>query len=188
MAKPVTAPRLESLQAIEAALWRELEAAPHDKAHPWRTPVLATTDGEAGDARTMVLREVCVAERQLLLFTDSRSLKAAQIAAHPLGMLVMWSEALGWQLRLRVQLALQTDGLSASSYWTRLKLSPAAHDYMSALAPGSVIADAHGPLGERAHFALVEASVLWIDWLELHALGHRRARFEPDLAPRWLQP
>ena len=180
--------RLASLSAIEAAVWRELEAAPHDKLHPWRTPVLGTTDGVVGDARTMVLRELRVAERQLLMFTDSRSFKAAQIAAHPLGTLVMWSEALGWQLRLRVRLGLEVDGLAASSYWTRLKLSPAAHDYLSALAPGSVIDQAHGPLGERAHFALVEATVLAIDWLELHELGHRRARFEPGVAPRWLQP
>jgi pyridoxamine 5'-phosphate oxidase len=180
--------RLESLSAIEAAVWRELEAAPHDKPHPWRTPVLATTDGDVGDARTMVLRDLRAAERQLLMFTDSRSFKAAQIAAHPLGTLVMWSEALGWQLRLRVRLWLETDGLAASSYWTRLKLSPAAHDYLSALAPGSVIDGAQGPRGDRAHFALLGASVLSIDWLELHELGHRRARFEPDAAPCWLQP
>jgi pyridoxamine 5'-phosphate oxidase len=181
-------PRLESLSAIEAAIWRELESAPRDKLHPWRTPVLATTDGAVGDARTMVLRDLRMAERQLLMFTDSRSFKAAQVAAHPLGTLVMWSEALGWQLRLRVHLSLETDGLAASSYWTRLRLSPAAHDYLSALAPGSVIEEAQGPRGDRAHFALVEATVLSIDWLELHERGHRRARFEPDAAPRWLQP
>ena len=181
-------PRLQSLPAIEAAVWRELEAAPHDKLHPWRTPVLGTTDGVTGDARTMVLRNVSAAERQLLMFTDSRSSKAAQIAAFPLATMVMWSEPLGWQLRLQVRIALQPDGLVASSYWARLKLSPAAHDYLSALAPGSVIDQAHGPRGERAHFALVEATVLAIDWLELHELGHRRARFEPDAAPRWLQP
>lgn len=150
--------------------------------------MLATTDGVAGDARTMVLRDVRAAERKLLMFTDSRSLKAAHIATHPLGMLVMWSEALGWQLRLRVRLELQPDGLAASSYWARLKLSPAAHDYLSALAPGSVIDEAKGALGERAHFSLVDATVLSIDWLELHELGHRRARFQPDAAPRWLQP
>jgi hypothetical protein len=185
---PAAPPRLDTLPAVEAALWRELEAAPQDKQHPWRTPVLATTDGEIGHARTMVLRDVPADERLLLMFTDSRSLKAHQIADHPLGTLVMWSEALGWQLRLRVQLELQPDGLAASSYWTRLKLSPAAHDYLSALAPGTEIDEAEGPRGERAHFALVQAHVLAIDWLELHALGHRRARFEPGSPARWLQP
>jgi pyridoxamine 5'-phosphate oxidase len=179
--------RLESLAAIEAALWRELAAAPRDKAHPWRTPVLATTDGELGDARTVVIRSVDTEARTVLLYTDARSPKAAQIAAHPLGTLVLWSPALSWQLRLRVRLELQTDGLAASSHWAQLKLAPGAQDYLSALPPGSALDHAIGARGERAHFALLEAAVQSVDWLELHADGHRRAGFGADGA-RWLQP
>lgn len=179
--------RLDSLSAIEAALWRELAAAPRDKAHPWRTPVLATTDGECGDARTVVIRGTDADARMLLLYTDARSPKAAQIAAHPAGTLVAWSPALGWQLRLRVKLELQTDGLAASSHWARLKLAPGAQDYLSALPPGSVLDSAIGARGARAHFALVEAAVQSVDWLELHAQGHRRACFDAAGA-RWLQP
>ena len=179
--------RLESLAAIEAALWRELAAAPRDKAHAWRTPVLATTDGELGDARTVVIRGVDTEARSLLLYTDARSPKAAQIAAHPLGTLVFWSPALSWQLRLRVRLELQADGLAASSHWAQLKLAPGAQDYLSALPPGSALDNAIGARGERAHFALLEAAVQSVDWLELHADGHRRAAFDADGA-RWLQP
>lgn len=179
--------RLGSLDAIEAALWRELGAAPRDKAHPWRTPVLATTDGEFGDARTVVIRGSDAEARSLLLYTDARSPKTAQITAYPLGTLLMWSPVLGWQLRLRVRLELQTDGLAASSHWARLKLAPGAQDYLSALPPGSALDSAIGARGERAHFALVEAAVQSLDWLELHADGHRRACFDTDGA-RWLQP
>ena len=179
--------RLESLDAIEAALWRELAAAPRDRSHPWRTPVLATTDGRSGDARTVIVREADVAARTLLLYTDARSPKAAQIAAYPLGTLVLWSPALSWQLRLRARLELQTEGLAASSHWARLKLAPGAQDYLSALPPGSPLDGAVGARGERTHFALVEAQVQAVDWLELHAQGHRRACFGPDGA-RWLQP
>ena len=39
----------------------------------------------------------------------------------------------------------------------------------------------------REHFAVVTAKVLSLDWLELHADGHRRARFGPGSA-QWLQP
>ena len=46
----MAAERLEALPAIEAALWRELATAAHDQEHPWRTAVLATTDGQVGDA------------------------------------------------------------------------------------------------------------------------------------------
>ena len=182
----MTNERLDSLPAIEAALWRELLAVPGDARHPWRTPVLATTDGELGDARTVVLRAANPDKRQLTLFSDARAAKVAQLAAHPLGTLVMWSPALQWQLRLRVRLEAQSDGLAVSSHWARLKLSPTANDYMSALAPGSAIDNALGARGERAHFALIAAEVLAVDWLELHVQGHRRARFAPGQA-NWLQ-
>ena len=180
------AERLESLPPIEAAVWRELTAAPQDAQHPWRTPVLATTDGEVGDARTVVLRGVDAAKRRLTLFSDARAGKVAQLTTHPLGTLVHWSPALNWQLRLRVRLEAQRDGLAVSSHWARLKLSPAAHDYLSALPPGTTLDNAIGTRGEREHFALILAQVLSIDWLELHPQGHRRARFG-DGPAIWLQ-
>jgi pyridoxamine 5'-phosphate oxidase len=179
--------RLESLAAIEAALWRELLAAPQDRQHPWRTPVLATTDGRSGDGRTMVIRAVDADLRELVCYCDARSAKALQAGTHPQGTLVMWSPALGWQLRLRVLLTINSDGLATSSHWAHLKLSPAAHDYLSALAPGSVLDHAIGARGERGHFALIEARVQSVDWLELHEEGHRRACFDTQGA-RWLQP
>jgi pyridoxamine 5'-phosphate oxidase len=180
--------RLDSLEAIEAALWRELHAAPRDKQHPWRTPVLATTDGQIGDARTVILREADRAQATLLMYSDARAGKAMQIATHPQGTLVMWSPSLGWQLRLRVRLQTVTDGLELSSRWAQLKLSPAANDYLSSQAPGTPLDQALASRSERAHFALIEANVLSIDWLELHAQGHRRARFDERDTARWLQP
>ena len=178
--------RLDSLAEVEAALWRELDDAAHHPQHPWRTAVLATTDGEVGDARTVVLRGSDSVAQRLTLFSDARAAKVAQLATHPLGTLVHWSPALHWQLRLRVRLEVQRDGLAVSSHWARLKLSPAAHDYLSALPPGSALDNAIGARGEREHFALIVAQVLSIDWLELHPQGHRRARFA-DGQGLWLQ-
>ena len=197
MAQPA---RLATLPELEAALWRELSRAALDKHHEWRSPVLATLESEPGgdiaDARTVVLREVDVEARVLRLFSDARAGKLAQLAAHPAGTLVMWSRRLGWQLRLRVALSAKTEGLAVASRWTRLKLSPAAQDYLSPRAPGSTLTtplpegsrdEAPSHLSERAHFAVVEAAVQSVDWLELHAEGHRRARFDA-LGARWLVP
>jgi pyridoxamine 5'-phosphate oxidase len=187
----MTTPRLESLTEIEAAVWRELTACVRDKQHAWRTPVLATTDGELADARTVVLREATPDERRLLVYTDQRSPKVAQLKAHPMGTLVMWSPALGWQLRCRVQLSLDTSGLAVASRWTRIKLSPAAQDYLSPLPPGSELAQAAGPVHlDReglSHFAVMDAQVQSLDWLELHPEGQRRALFSAEGA-RWVQP
>ncbi|MDO9071988.1 MAG: pyridoxamine 5'-phosphate oxidase family protein [Rubrivivax sp.] len=184
------ADRLETLDEIEAALAQQLAAAVHHKSHPWHVGVLATTDGDIGDARNVVLREWDAAQRTLLIYTDARSPKVAQLAAHPLGTLVLWSEKLGWQLRLRVKLELQTAGLAVSSRWARLKMTPAAHDYLSPLPPGTAMEYRHGPAPvreSRSHFAVMVARVQSIDWLELHADGHRRAHFDSRGA-RWIAP
>jgi hypothetical protein len=111
-----------------------------------------------------------------------------QIARAPLGTLLAWSRGLSWQLRLSVRLQVQTAGLDVSSRWARLKLTPAAQDYLAPLPPGSALARPAEPeRASRSHFAVVSAEVQAIDWLELHADGHRRAAFGTDGAS-WLQP
>lgn len=182
--------RLASLDAIAAEVWLQLGAAVNDRAHAWRTPVLATTDGHVADARSVILREAEPLTQQLRVFSDQRSAKVAQLLSHPSGTLVMWSPALAWQLRCRVQLTLEDDGLAVSSRWARVKLSPAAQDYLSPLAPGMPLQTAAAPSHDavaRTNFAVINAQVQAIDWLELHPDGHRRAVFE-GAAGRWVQP
>jgi len=182
----LTAP-LATLPEVEAAIWRELAAALRTRGHAWRQAVLATTDGTAGDARTVIVREVDAAARTLTVYTDARSAKAAQVEAFPQGTLVLWSAPLGWQLRLRVQLALQVQGDAVMSRWERLKSSAAAADYRSTVAPGSQVAAPRVAIGEQSHFALLTARVQAVDWLELHADGHRRACFDAT-GQHWLAP
>ena len=193
--------RPATLAEVQAEVWRQLQRAPRDKHHAWRTPVLATVDGDGADARTVVLREIDVDRQQLVVFTDRRAAKVAQLVSHPNGTLVMWSATLGWQLRCRVRLTVQSQGLAATSRWALVKLSPAAQDYLSPLPPGAALADAElpgdspGALSADAarepapqpHFAIIEAQVLAIDWLELKRGGHRRALFD-DAGARWVQP
>ena len=177
----------QTLAEDEASVWRELAQAVRDKHHGWREAVLATTDGDIGDARSVVLREWDETRRTLLIFTDARSPKAAQLAAHPQGTLVLWSEALAWQLRLRVALTLESSGLRVSSRWARLKLTPAAQDYLSPLPPGAELGSAVPERQSRDHFAVLAAQVQSVDWLELHPDGHRRALFSGGGAA-WITP
>lgn len=182
-------PRLETLPSIEDAIWRELGRAVRTKGHGWRVGVLATVSDGAADARSVVLRDLELQSRTLLIYTDSRSPKAHQLQAQPRGLLVLWSEALGWQLRLSVALTLETSGLRVSSRWAQLKLTPAAHDYLSPLPPGSVVAQgaAAPERTSRDHFAVIAAHVQAVDWLELHPDGHRRACFGTG-GQAWLTP
>jgi hypothetical protein len=146
------------------------------------------------EARTVVLRDLQNERdrdaRRLLVYTDARSAKAQQAGRRPQGVLVLWSPALGWQLRLHVALVLHTSGLQVSSRWAQLKLTPSAQDYLSPLPPGAPLADAGAAAPDRdsrGHFAVLECQVRSTDWLELHRDGHRRARFDADGA-RWLTP
>lgn len=184
--------RLSTLGAVEAAAWYQLGACVADKSHPWRTPVLATVDGDRADARTVVIREVDERQKQLLIYTDERAGKVQQLLRHPHGTLVMWHPELSWQLRCHVRLSIEMSGLAASSRWARIRLSPAAQDYLSPLPPGTPIATPapspplHEPVA-RDYFAVIEALVESMDWLELHPDGHRRARFDANGA-RWVHP
>jgi pyridoxamine 5'-phosphate oxidase len=179
--------RIESLHLIESACWREIERAAREREHPWRAMVLATISDERAEARIVVLREARTTPRELLFYTDDRSPKLAQLTRAPKGSLLLWSQALGWQLRLRVHLEPLSDGLDVSSRWARLKLSPAAQDYLSPMAPGTPLARPGIERGARDYFAVVKARVESMDWLELHGDGHRRAVFDEHGA-RWVQP
>jgi pyridoxamine 5'-phosphate oxidase len=179
----------DDLGALEALLWAELVTAAQTRGHAWRTPVLATAGSAAGvDARVVVLREVNAPARELVFFTDARSPKATQMAAHPRATMVMWSAELGWQLRLTLHLTLETSGLAVSSRWATLKMTPAAQDYLSPLPPGAPLGVHPAPeRGSREHFAVVTAQVLALDWLSLDPAGHRRTVFDEQGA-RWVQP
>ena len=192
--------RLQQLDEIEQCIWSELESCvalrqrpePGEPAagvppHEWRVAVLATVDRGHADARTIVLREVDAAERRLIFYTDARSPKVRQIEASPQGTLIFYSRELGWQLRMQVRLAVETDGLAVSSRWAKLQTSAGAHDYLAAAAPGTHLDAPLADLGTRAHFAMIEAMAESVDWLELHPEGHRRAMLGTDGA-RWVQP
>lgn len=184
----MTTHRLTDLDAIHQASWHQLARCATDKAHAWRVMGLATVDAGLADLRSVVVREVDVPARTLLFFTDARSPKVAQINAQPQARMLAWSATLGWQLRLQVHLAVETTGLAVSSRWARLKLTPAAQDYLSPLSPGTPVDHPLPERSTRAHFAVVHARVQSIDWLELHAEGHRRALFDGSGAGRWVTP
>ncbi len=191
------APRLTDLPMLEAMIWTELDravrgiGAPGRPAHPWRRAAFATVGEDGPEVRSVVLRDIQVDRRELVFYADARSPKVAQLRADPRGQLLCWSEPMGWQLRLRCRVEVATDGLDVTTRWARIRHRPAAHDYLSPLAPGSPLEAPAAPLAPervRESFAVLTARVEAIDWLELHAQGHRRARFAIGHSPQWLVP
>ena len=175
----------------ELRLWQELQVASWDRAHAWRTPVVATVDARGEpDARTVVLRSADFATRWLVFFTDVRSPKAVQLMARPAATLVFWSPQLQWQLRVRVEVHVETMGARVESAWQKMRSSGGASEYLSPMAPGSPLAPTPAPgaplggapapvSGVATHFCVLRAGVLSMDWLGISPTGdHRRVRFE----------
>lgn len=180
--------RIQSLGLVHSACWLELQQAARQRDHAFRLLALASADGEAADVRTVVLREVEADAQTLVFYTDARSAKVAQLRAQPRATMMGWSHRLGWQLRLRVTARVETDGLGVSSRWARLKSTPAAFDYLSPLPPGAPVERYEVERASRDHFAVVHAQVERLDWLELHADGHRRAVFDAHGNGQWVVP
>jgi hypothetical protein len=185
----------QELAELETAIVAQLVRATVDRHHEWRTPTLATvTEGDGAlraDARTVVLREA--SPGRLTFFTDARSPKVAQIRARREGTLVFWSRKLSWQLRVACALSVVTEGERVRSAFAGIAASASAKDYLGAFAPGEPIAS---PIATAASvatpwFALVDATITSMDWLELAREGHRRARFwasEKGGSATWLAP
>lgn len=183
----------ESLEPddIRRKIWKELGRASKDRHHSWRYPVLATlgSDG-AANARTVVLRNVDATRQTLSIYTDARSPKAGELAKDSNATFVFWSARLNWQLRVRVTAHIDTESPEVQVLWQTVRHSAAAADYLGAAAPGTPYKGQQG--GDAApdgihYFALVSASVLEMDWLELGRSGHRRARLLPA-SWQWLTP
>jgi len=180
----MTPPRVTAAE-LPARLWQELQRAPLDKHHDWRTPVLATVDGQGRpQARTVVLRHADRATQTLVFFTDARSPKCAELRAQPVATLLFWSPRLNWQLRAEVQARVVSEGPAVDAAWARVRSSPAAGDYLSARPPGAALGedpDRVDPIAhDHHHLAVVQLVVQTLDWLELARAGHRRAQVSGD--------
>lgn len=179
---------MDSEAKLRRAIWEELAAAVTDRGHAWRTPVLANVDEQgAPQARTVVLRGVLEQQQRLLMYTDYRSPKAVALASNSAAVLVFWSEALRWQLRVSVEARVETASVRVDEAWEAVRCTAAASDYLALQAPGSPLYAATGERAEQPAFAVIIASVRSIDWLELDRAGHRRARFTADTF-EWLVP
>lgn len=176
---------------IRQQIWKELGRATQDRHHAWRTPVLATAcgDGEV-NARTVVLRAADAAMHTLSIYTDRRSPKVAELTQQANAMFVFWSARLSWQLRVRVNMSVQTSGPLIDALWHGLEQSAAAGDYLSLAAPGEPLPTDKAPdsaMHIEHHFSILTAHVIDMDWLELARTGHRRANLDADRWT-WLTP
>lgn len=185
----------DDLAAVERAAWDMLErgAAERDAAFRRATVATLAQDGTPA-ARSMILRAAERASRTLRFHTDARSRKVLELRRRPRCLAHFHDHAAGVQVRAACTAELHRGDAVAAAAWAGLPAFGRAL-YRQPVAPGAVLCaphDAHagGALSDSegyANFVVVQLCVLDMDWLDLAAAGHRRARITRSGA-HWLAP
>ncbi len=144
----------------------------------------------------MVLRGFDPAMRRLVIHTDRRAAKVAEIGADPRVALHVWDDGGQVQVRLDGTAALQPEDV-ARSEWDRLHAG-SRETYRVRPTPGTKLADPAVADTDRvaedaafANFAVIAVNVDGMEWLHLARDGHRRAAFiwtADDMQAEWLVP
>jgi hypothetical protein len=199
----MTAPEFyNDLDASLAEAWRLIADGVSNRKAPFHTPTVASVDAEgAPRLRTVVLRKADADARWLQFHTDCRSGKLAELARDPRVAVHLYDPEAKVQLRLRGRAAIHGNGPDpvADAAWAATRSFSRAC-YRIQPGPGTPLEQPDGyaepepedPEVGREIFRVVRVYVSELEWLYLHAHGHRRALFawdgEGTLAKRWLTP
>jgi len=153
-----------------------------DRRSAFHVPTLATVSPDgAPEARSLVLRGFDAAARSLRLHTDARSGKVASLRAEPRCELHLYDADAGVQVRLTGRATVHGDDRVARMGWEGSR-APSRKIYSVEPGPGTpVAAPPAAPEDTEAGRAVFRVILLGFDrleWLDLDAAGHRRARFE----------
>lgn len=195
------------LDAVRRQAFALMARGVSDRRSPFHTPVLVTNglDGSPA-ARTVVLRGFEPARRHLIVHTDRRSGKVAELSADDRAALVFYDARNRVQVRVGARGVVHRGDDEAAAAWGRV--TPFGRRCYLGDPPGApspestsglpVDLDGSPPSLERsesgfANFAVIALTVLTMDWLLLSARGHRRARFVwpadgADARATWLAP
>jgi pyridoxamine 5'-phosphate oxidase len=168
-------------QQVLNDVWSCLREGVKHGAHPFHTPVLATTNGNEPDLRTVVLRQVAAEQRLLLCHTDVRSPKFSALEKNPQVAWLFYDRRERVQLRLYGQVNLHHSDSIAQTRWEKSS-SNSRLCYLTPQAPGAVLPGGDGQIAAVddgfENFAVISCQIFAIDWLYLRAAGHLRARFD----------
>jgi len=188
--------RYTELEALHQAVWAAIAGGASEAQHPYRTPTLGTLGPQGPHLRTIVLREVALAERVLWFHADRRSQKVRDLQTQPQVAWHFWDPESRLQLRLQGEATLHWNDAWAEWLWQR---SPARslQVYCKPMPPGTMLETPQSGLvpGDvsdgRPHFAAILTRASALDVLHLHPQQHYRAWFRYSQAgtdSRWIVP
>ena len=186
-----------TLDEVRADTFRLLSRGVADRRSPFRSPTLATAGRDGRPRlRTVVLRAFDPACRRLVVHSDLRAAKVAEIGIDPRVALHIWDDGAQVQVQLAGAATLQGADV-ARGEWDRLH--PGSRStYRVRPVPGTPLDDPASPDGDRveeeaafANFAVIAVDLTGMEWLHLARDGHRRAAFTwtaDGMGARWLVP
>jgi 3-hydroxyisobutyrate dehydrogenase len=191
------------LEDLEKDIWIRLLNGALKSREAFHTTSIATIADGAISQRTVVLRKVLPAAKQLFFHTDTRSHKWLELAKNNNISALFYDAPARLQLRIQGKAVLHQNDAIAETSWQTTRLS-SRRCYLT-MAPPSSVSDQPSsgltPEIEREQFTLDESevgkhnfgvvaiNVDSIDWLWLHHAGHRRAHFNYQTNTfQWLIP
>lgn len=195
-----------SLNSLEKDIWNRLLTGALGYKDPFHNPVVANTNANAVNMRTVVLRKVWPDKKQLAFHTDIRSGKWKELQKHDNISWVFYDAAAGLQIRLAGFATLHQEDSIADEAWNASNLN-SRKIYLGENGPSVKVTlptsglpaafDLKDPsinesIAGRKNFGIIITTVNWMDWLWLNGNGHRRAGFtyndNGDFFADWLVP
>jgi 3-hydroxyisobutyrate dehydrogenase len=180
-----------SLEEIERECWRLIYHGALSSKNPMHYMNVATHSADGIGLRTVVLRKADPDLRIIRFHTDARSVKFREMQANPGVSLLLYDNPEKTQLRMTGFATLHTHDPIAEDCWQKTVLY-SRRCYLSTSPPSTITPVPSSGLPEhfqdsmpteeeslagRDNFAVVQVKVHALDWLNLNAHGHRRARF-----------
>ncbi|NRB82888.1 MAG: pyridoxamine 5'-phosphate oxidase family protein [Winogradskyella sp.] len=165
------------LEFLEKAR-RELINGYVKKRHPFRYFTLATIEDGKPRQRTVVLRKI-VDDFVLLVYTDERSQKVADIANNPNVNALFYHPKQLLQIRIDAKAEIITDADQLKRYWQNIPEN-SRKDYITVDSPGTTISNSdqvHYDL-ENSYFTAIRIIPKTLEYLQLKRPNHLRIKFE----------
>lgn len=172
----MTDPGFDDLRGMPDWALARLERAAARRGDPMRWAVLATRTEEGVSARTLVVRAFDPAQRELILFSDARAPKVAEISAEPHVCLVLFDPNEQIQLRVWGEARIETN-TETTLAWRRGLPPQAERDYATTQPPGSAAETSLPDLMQDVPddtFAVLAIRISHVDCLKLGHPHHQR--------------
>lgn len=178
------------LHDLLQCIWHELSIPIGAGSNPFRLLQLATlgVDG-CPRSRTVVLREADGEAGTLVFWIDRRSGKFQELLRNPFVALSAFDSLRNVQLRLEGRASVQFDPQRKRHIWDGLK--PQSKQLFSRFCPPGTVLEspeeawaAEDEPGSDEFFCIVTVTLDRIEWLDISAVHHQRARFS-RLARGW---